>query len=74
MAKKSTATTSPFDHLRELFTAAERRVLDSSFGTALASATHTQIEAATKQARVLRDKWRDLTAGQGGRQSGLSRP
>ena len=65
MAKKSTATTSPFDHLRELFTAAERKVLDSSFGTALASATHTQVEAATKQARVLRDKWRDLTAGQG---------
>ena len=65
MAKKSTATTSPFAHLRELFTAAERKVLDSSFGTALASATHTQVEAATKQARVLRDKWRDLTAGQG---------
>jgi len=65
MAKKSAATTSPFAHLRDLFTAAERKVLDSSFGTALASATHTQIEAATKQARVLRDKWRDLTAGQG---------
>jgi len=64
MAKKSTATTSPFDHLRDLFTAAEQKVLDSSFGAALASATHTQVEAATKQARVLRDKWRDLTAGQ----------
>jgi hypothetical protein len=65
MAKSTPATTSPFAHLRDLFTAAERRVLDSSFGTALANATHTQVEAASKQARILRDKWRDLTAGQG---------
>lgn len=65
MAKKSAATPSPFAHLRDLFTAAEKKVLDSSFGTALANATHTQLDAATKQARLLRDKWRDLTAGQG---------
>jgi hypothetical protein len=65
MAKSTPSTTSPFAHLHELFTAAEKKILDSSFGTALADATHTQIEAAAKQARVLRDKWRDLTAGQG---------
>jgi len=64
MAKKSPAAPSPFAHLRDLLTAAERKVLDSSFGSALANATHAQVEAATKQARVLRDKWRDLTAGQ----------
>jgi hypothetical protein len=65
MAKASPTTTSPFAHLRDLFTAAERKILDSSFGSALSSATHTQIDAAAKQARILRDKWRDLTAGQG---------
>ena len=65
MAKSTPSTTSPFAHLLDLFTAAERKILDSSFGTALANATHTQIDAAAKQARVLRDKWRDLTAGQG---------
>ena len=65
MAKSTPSTTSPFAHLLDLFTAAERKILDSSFGQALSSATHTQIDAAAKQARVLRDKWRDLTAGQG---------
>jgi hypothetical protein len=65
MAKSTPSTTSPFAHLRDLFTATEKKILDSSFGTALADATHTQIEAAAKQARILRDKWRDLTAGQG---------
>jgi len=65
MAKSTPATASPFAHLRDLFTAAERKVLDSSFGTALTNATHTQVDAASKKARILRDKWRDLTAGQG---------
>lgn len=65
MAKASPTTTAPFAHLRDLFTAAERKILDTSFGSALSSATHTQIDAAAKQARILRDKWRDLTAGQG---------
>jgi len=41
-------------------TAAEQRVLDSTVGTALASATRNQLQAAIKQARTLRDKWRDL--------------
>ena len=65
MAKSTSATTSPFAHLRDLFTAAELKILDSSFGPTLANATHTQIEAAAKQARALRDKWRDLAANQG---------
>jgi len=41
-------------------TAAEQRVLDSTVGSSLASATRTQLQAAIKQARTLRDKWRDL--------------
>lgn len=65
MARKSSPTPSPFAHIRELFTAAERRVLDSSFGSALSSATHAGIQAASRQARTLRDKWRDLAAAQG---------
>lgn len=56
---------SPFAHIRDLFTAAERKILDSSFGSALARATHDQLNAASRQARSLRDKWRDLSASQG---------
>lgn len=41
-------------------TAAEQRVLDSTVGSSLASATRNQLQAAIKQARTLRDKWRDL--------------
>lgn len=41
-------------------TAAEQRVLDSTVGSSLATATRTQLMAAMKQARSLRDKWRDL--------------
>ena len=41
-------------------TAAEQRVLDSTVGSSLASATRSQLQAAIKQARTLRDKWRDL--------------
>lgn len=41
-------------------TAAEQRVLDSTVGSSLATATHNQLQAAIKQARTLRDKWRDL--------------
>jgi hypothetical protein len=41
-------------------TAAEQRVLDSTVGSSLATATRTQLQAAIKQARTLRDKWRDL--------------
>ena len=35
MAKSTPSTTSPFAHLRDLFTATEKKILDSSFGTAL---------------------------------------
>jgi hypothetical protein len=41
-------------------TAAEQRVLDSTVGSSLATATRNQLRAAIKQARGLRDKWRDL--------------
>ena len=41
-------------------TAAEQRVLDSTVGSPLATATRNQLLAAIKQARSLRDKWRDL--------------
>ena len=41
-------------------TATEQRVLDSTVGSSLATATRTQLMAAMKQARSLRDKWRDL--------------
>ena len=65
MAKKSTVPASPFAHVLELFTAAERKLLDSSIGAALAEATHAQVDAAARKARVLRDKWRDLSAAHG---------
>ena len=41
-------------------TAAEQRVLDSTVGSSLATATRIQLQAAIKSARALRDKWRDL--------------
>jgi len=41
-------------------TAAEQRVLDTTVGSPLATATRNQLLAAIKQARSLRDKWRDL--------------
>lgn len=63
MARQSAP--SPFAHIRDLFTAAERKILDTSFGSALARATHEQVQAAARQARILRDKWRDLSAAQG---------
>ena len=65
MAKKSTVPASPFAHMLELFTAAERKLLDSSIGAALAKATHAQVDDAARKARVLRDKWRDLSAAHG---------
>lgn len=63
MARTSAA--SPIAAIRDLFTAAERRILDTSFGKSLASATHAQLEEASRQARGFRDKWRDLSARQG---------
>lgn len=49
---------------RTLLTGAEKKVFHSSFGAALAKHTHAQVQAAVKQARILRNKWRDLHASQ----------
>ncbi|NDC64744.1 MAG: hypothetical protein EBZ59_12355, partial [Planctomycetia bacterium] len=48
------------DSARRLLSRAEKQFFDSSFGAALAKHTHAQVQAATKQARILRNKWRDL--------------
>lgn len=61
---KSRTPASTFDQVRSLLTAAEQKVLASSMGSTIAKATREQIEAATKRARALRDKWRDLHASQ----------
>lgn len=61
---KSRPTASPLDQVRSLLTSAERKVLQSSMGAAIAKATKEQVEAAMKRARGLRDKWRDLQEGQ----------
>jgi hypothetical protein len=50
--------------LRHLFTSAERRVLDSAVAKSLADAGEKQVKAVLGQARVLRDKWRDLVGAQ----------
>jgi hypothetical protein len=50
--------------IREMLTAAERKVFDSSLGKQIAAASREQIQAAIGQARSLRDKWRDLYAEQ----------
>ena len=47
-----------------LLTKAEKSFLDSSIGQSLAKATHVQVQAAAKQARVLRKKWRELYESQ----------
>ena len=73
MAKKTKASSLssidvlPADVLgraKELLTAAERKVFDSSFGAALSKATQAQVQAAAKHTRILRDKWRDLYESQ----------
>ena len=45
---------------KDLLTGAEKKFFDSSFGASLAKATHAQVQSAVKQARILRNKWRDL--------------
>lgn len=50
---------------RDLLTGPEKRLFDSSLGTALAKHTLAQVQSAVKQARSLRDKWRDLAQAQG---------
>lgn len=49
---------------RALLTAAERQIFHSSHGAALAKHTRSQVEAAMRQARILRNKWRDLHQSQ----------
>ena len=58
MAKRAKATTT------ELLTATERRLLDSSLGKALASASPAQLGKAIEVARSFRDKWRDMFRAQ----------
>lgn len=49
---------------RALLTGSEKKFFNSSFGATLAKHSHAQVEAAVKQARILRNKWRDLYASQ----------
>lgn len=69
MAKKTkSAVSADLIHLpadvvkraKDLLTGAEKKFFDSSFGTSLAKATQAQVQSAVKQARILRNKWRDL--------------
>jgi|688.fasta_scaffold520326_2 hypothetical protein len=50
--------------IRAMLTAAERKVFDSSLGKEIAAAGRAELQAAIRQARTLRDKWRDLYAKQ----------
>ena len=52
------------DRIRELFTSAERTVLESTAGKSLVEASRKQLDATLAQARALRDKWRDLHTAQ----------
>jgi hypothetical protein len=52
------------DSIRDLFTSAERALLESTAGKQLVAASRKQLEQTLAQARTLRDKWRDLYAGQ----------
>ena len=69
MAKKTKpAATAEMIHLpadvieraKDLLTGAEKKFFDSSFGSSLAKSTQAQVQSAIKQARILRNKWRDL--------------
>lgn len=63
-AAESAAAASMLARACELFTAAEKRVFDSSLGHQLTKATHEQVLVASRQARALRDKWHALTSKQ----------
>jgi len=52
------------DRVRELFTSAERALLEATAGSTLLAASRKQLDKTLAQARALRDKWRDLHAGQ----------
>ena len=62
MAKSSTVP--GLDRVHELFTSAERAVLEATAGSTLLAASRKQLDKTLAQARTLRDKWRDLHAGQ----------
>ncbi len=62
MAKSSSVP--GLDRVRELFTSAERAVLEATADSTLLAASRKQVEKTLAQARSLRDKWRDLHAGQ----------
>lgn len=63
-SRSSSRSVPVLDQVRELLTDAERRVLESSIGAAIAKASREQVQAAMTRARTLRDKWRDLAAQQ----------
>ena len=52
------------DRIRDLFTAAERAVLEATAGSTLLAASRKQLDQTLARARDLRDKWRSLHAGQ----------
>lgn len=52
------------DSIRDLFTSAERTVLEATAGRKLVAASRKQLEKTLALARTLRDKWRDQHAGQ----------
>lgn len=51
-------------HTRDLFTAAERKLLAETAGTALDTADRATVQDRLKRVRGLRDKWRDLLGHQ----------
>jgi len=57
-------TSRPAAGIDSLLTSAEKKVLDGTLAASLAAATRAQLQAARKQARSLRDKWRDLFSRQ----------
>lgn len=57
-------TSRPAADIASLLTSAEKKILDGTLGASLAAATQAQLQAARKQARGLRDKWRDLFSRQ----------
>ena len=65
---RAMATRNPIEasiaELRSLFTTGERKILDSSTGKALTTATERQVKDLLRQCRTLRDKWRDLVGDQ----------
>lgn len=63
MAKARSGSTT-LGQVQALLTSAEKKVLQSSTASAIATATRDQLESVMRRARSLRDKWRDLHAAQ----------